>query len=222
MRRHDLVFVRRGAAYRPACGELAAPVGEFVRDWIDFGRPLVAARQPADAASVLLGLSLPKTLGRKRVGILVDRSEISDARPPLAVRHCLHCLPPDVAETLDELATRLQRCGVSAGVFGSLAWEVLANAPYRHSDSDIDLLFDVGDAGQLAALVAELTRAAPRLACRLDGEIRFPDGNAVAWRELADTLGTPDAMVLAKGSIDVALLPVRALLATLRPGRHDA
>ena len=106
-------------------------------------------------------------------------------------------------------------CSVRIGVFGSLAWEVLSGEDYRHAESDIDLIIDVDTMAQLDAMLLALQLAASQLPCRLDGEIRLPDGSAVAWREFAANRDKPTAGVLVKGPREVALLPMQSLLASL-------
>ena len=75
---------------------------------------------------------------------------------------------------------------------------------------------------QFEVALAALQQAAAELPCALDGEIRFPDGNAVAWREILANLERPNATVLAKGNEEVRLLPLRALIASLSPERRYA
>lgn len=119
------------------------------------------------------------------------------------------------------LAERAQGGAITFGVYGSLAWEVISGESYRHQASDIDLICEIASKGQLMIALGELALAADRLPCRLDGEIRFPDGNAVAWREVLAHLQTPETPVLAKGQRDVALLPLVRLIETLSPEHRD-
>jgi len=70
---------------------------------------------------------------------------------------------------------------------------------------------------QFRLALAALQQAAAELPCALDGEIRFPDGNAVAWREILANLARPNAAVLAKGNEEVRLLQLRVLIASLSP-----
>jgi phosphoribosyl-dephospho-CoA transferase len=215
MRRHDLVYLRPDADFATACAASGDPNWLAARDWIAAGRPLVAARQPAGSERLLLGLSLPLARQRKRLSITVDRSAIAEIRPPLALGTCLSRLPVEHAEILRRLAAGATCCGAHLGVFGSLAWETLSGENYRHVESDIDLICDVATLAQCDTLLALLQRAASALPCRLDGEMRFPDGQAVAWQEVATQRRQPAALVLVKGEQDVALRPLQDLLATL-------
>jgi phosphoribosyl-dephospho-CoA transferase len=215
MRRHDLVYLQPDAAFSTACAASGDPHWQAARDWIAAGHPLVAARQPAGGERLLLGLSLPLKLERKRLSIEVAPSAVAEIGPPLALGRCLSPLPAGQAEVLRWLAAGAIGCGVRLGVFGSLAWQVLSGESYRHAESDIDLICDVATPAQLAALLGLLQQAAAELPCRLDGEIRFPDGQAVAWPELAARYSEPAALVLVKGEQEVGLRPLQELLATL-------
>lgn len=215
MRRHDRVFLVPGASFRPACAEIEAGVQAAVRKWIDAGRPLVAARQAPDRPGVVLGLTLPTAQGRQRVGVLVERQDIAATRSPLSVAQCLPRLPAAEAGPLALLEENLAGVGVEAGVYGSLAWEVMADAAYRYAESDIDLICDVRSLAQLGPTLAALRQCAARLGGKLDGEIRLPNGDAVAWKELDRQVDAPQASVLVKGERIVGLLTVQELLASL-------
>lgn len=214
MRRHDLVYLHPDAAFTTPCASVGDPHWQAARDWIAAGRPLVAARQPA-GGELLLGLSLPLALQRKRLSINVAPSAVAEVRPPIALDQCCPRLPVAQADVLRRLDAGASACGVRLGVFGSLAWESVSGESYRHAESDIDLICDIATLGQFDALLVLLQRAAAELPCRLDGELRFPGGEAVAWQEIAKQRRDASAQVLVKGEQDVALRPVQALLATL-------
>ena len=216
MRRHDLVYLQPDAVFATSCAEPGEASWLAARQWIADGRPLVAARQPV-AGELLLGLSLPTRLQRKRLSLSVDREAIADIRPPLAIADCLSRLPTGQAVVLSRLAMQAAACSARLGVYGSLAWEALSGESYRHADSDIDLICDLEHVGQFAALLPALQQAAAALPCRLDGELRFPGGQAAAWREIAGQLGRPHVPVLVKGEHEVGLWPLHALTASLLP-----
>jgi len=90
----------------------------------------------------------------------------------------------------------------------------LTSLPYLSASSDIDLLFYPRDRNQLDEGLQLLRLYAKHLP--LDGEIVFPSGRAVAWKEWADTSARPDAMrILAKSMQAVNLSPCASLLAEL-------
>jgi phosphoribosyl-dephospho-CoA transferase len=75
-------------------------------------------------------------------------------------------------------------------------------------DSDIDLLFFPANRNALDAGLALLERYSAVLP--LDGEIVFPSGDAVAWKEWLNA-----DRVMVKDAVTVRLAPTAALLATL-------
>jgi hypothetical protein len=57
-------------------------------------------------------------------------------------------------------------------------------------------------------LIQLLKTEAQKLDRCLDGEIRFPDGSAVAWLELANVSGDPAAELLIKSNADIRMARV--------------
>ncbi len=212
MRRHDRVYLRPGAAFETPCVDAGGPLWLAARQWIDQGRPLVAARQSIADGRLLLGLSLPLTHDRKRLSIYVDRSCVAAVCTPLAAGQCLCRLPAAAADVLRQLEDEIRGCGARLGIYGSLAWEVVSGEAYRHAGSDIDVICDVDDRRQYEIALAALTLAQSRLACRLDGELRLPDGKAVAWPELAQADCSAGKKVLVKGEATPALMPLSEFL----------
>lgn len=215
MRRHDRVYLRPGAGHGFPGAMVSPAIRAAVAAWIADGRPLVAARQAEDCPELLLGLSLPLAMARQRVALLVHADDIADVRPPLGLGDCLGGQGASEQSILLTLERTLQQAGIGLGVFGSLAWEVLSGEAYRHPESDIDVICDIANRVQLETALAALTEAAEALPCRLDGELRLPGGDAVAWRELATTYGDRRRSVLVKGEHRVALKSLTDLLAPL-------
>lgn len=217
MRRHDLVWLCPEASFTTPCAEPGSAAWSALADWLVAGRPLVAARQAAPAGQILLGLGLPLAQGRQRLSVLVEAAQIAEVRSPLGVRPCLSGLPGRQGAALLRLAWAIEACGARLGVYGSLAWETVSGEAYRHADSDIDLICDVADLAQYRMALAALRQATGDFPGRLDGELRLPDGRAVAWQELLAVGEAPGKTVLVKGEQDVALLPLADWLADLPP-----
>jgi phosphoribosyl-dephospho-CoA transferase len=215
MRRHDLVYLHTTAAFTSACAAEGSGLADEVAAWIALGRPLVMARQPV-GPGVQLGLTLPLRLGRQRLAIQVVREDIAAVLPPVRIQRCLERLPGPSATAMADLATAVAGCGAAIGIFGSLAWEVLTGEDYRNAESDIDIICDVTTSAQLKAVMAALGEAAGHLYCRLDGEVRMPDGLAVSWRELAGLSTKPDARLLVKGPELVGLMSFAELTVSLQ------
>ena len=69
----------------------------------------------------------------------------------------------------------------SIQVYGSFGWETLTGMAYVRPSSDLDLRVEVPDHETAAAVARALN--ALQLPMRVDGELAFPDGSAIAWRE---------------------------------------
>ena len=89
-------------------------------------------------------------------------------------------------------------------VYGSFGWQHLTGLPYVRPGSDLDLIAPVSDdAGALHAALALERMAWP---VRLDGELAFPDGHSIAWREYLMRHRSEVAHVLVKHRSGVALV----------------
>ncbi len=80
------------------------------------------------------------------------------------------------------------RHGVSPAAFGSLLWQYLTGLGYLSPRSDIDVLWPVPTVCDIGSLLVGITEAERLAPMRIDGEVVFPDGNAVNWRELRNAL----------------------------------
>ncbi|EHR71523.1 malonate decarboxylase holo-(acyl-carrier-protein) synthase [Burkholderiales bacterium JOSHI_001] len=155
--------------------------------WAAHALPLVVSRQPAPRlqpqALVALGLAAPLAWQRRRLALRASPAQIAwfTEFPTLAQ------VMPQIARTdlpsLRKLQTALHRLGVRARVYGSAGWQHLTGLDYVHQRSDLDLWIAVDDDAQ-ADQVATLLQAC-RARMRIDGELVFPHGGAVAWREWA-------------------------------------
>jgi phosphoribosyl-dephospho-CoA transferase len=199
-RRHDLVFVSPTAwrSFVETRDDLAGD--PLVAGWVDRGWPLIARRlAPEEGHGVPLGLPLPPSAGKRRIGLLMDPVGIrSAARPPLlsaAFRVAPAAWIPTL-RTLNHLATRL---GVEARVFGSLAWCLLTGLNYLSVSSDLDFILSLPRPRDFPELMTELDSIDSAAPMRFDGEIVRDDGAGVHWRELhsgardvlAKTVGRP-------------------------------
>ena len=196
LQRHGLVTVADAGwaqvLARPWDDEAAACLAH----WATHRLPLVVARQPpmpADAdpeaeacdPTVSLGLPAPLCWSRRRIALQLPRSLLhADAVAFPAMAAVAPLLAPQSAPAWHALRQDLDRLGCTARVYGSHGWQTLTGLPYLHATSDLDLLLPVADADAADAVVRCLAHAdADGAAPRLDGELAFPDGAAVAWRE---------------------------------------
>ena len=187
-----------------------AQAREILTHWRDHALPLVVARQSAEHAAaglMALGLPAPGRWQRRRMGFDVARGAAMGTREfpsldelmasPLAVSGALR-------QALDSLQQRLHTAGATGFVFGSHGWQCITGLPYLRPGSDIDLWVPV-DGAEQGDRLASLLQAMPQAGPRVDAELVFPGGWAVAWREWAAWRAGKVRSVLVKGLHGVAL-----------------
>jgi phosphoribosyl-dephospho-CoA transferase len=217
--RHTLAWIELNAGRRlleRAEPEERAELGSWIgNDW-----PLCVRRPDVGEAlfesTVALGLPLPPQLGKRRLRFAVDRADVAHTAEPLPLRAVVARAPARFRAFLDTLDERARDRGVRLQVYGSFAWQALTSWRYVTPQSDLDLLVTPADAGGLDAAVALLTRAASAAPLRIDGEIVFPGGEAVSWREWREP--GRDDRVMVKRLDGVAMTPRGALRARLAGG----
>ena len=214
-KRHDLLWLTP-AGWQAALA--SHPVHEAVFSyWRDEAWPVVVRRLDAGADAehdVCVGLSLPPDAnGRKhRIGWRITADAVERGSPPLALKAAADALPAHWRSgyaLLQQLAV-----GLDLRVYGSLAWQALTSLQSLTDHSDIDILFRPVSRHQLHAGLALLS--GPEHGLPLDGEIMFPHGDAVSWKEWRSA-GAAGARVLVKTMTSVRLADPADLLATLKP-----
>lgn len=203
LRRHGLVWLDEYAWFRvlataaSASDALQVPSTQTLdclSHWAQHCWPLVVTRQDGapdagDAAGasvadgvLALGLSAPARCGRHAIAVSASlRGVMRHGAFPRA-GELLTALPAAAQAGWARLCERLDRLDVVARVYGSHGWQQLTGLDYVHARSDIDLLVEVSSAAQ-ADQAAALLLAAAAGPLRIDGELAFEDGAAVAWRE---------------------------------------
>ena len=185
LHRHRLVRLGAPGWANVLAGEWDAQARACLTHWAVHGLPLVVTRQRADAPAgrLALGLAAPSQWGRRRLVLevaLADVLRVDDF--PLATALADHLPRSARADWLD-LCAELAQLGVQARVYGSHGWQCLSGLRHVHAASDIDLRLSVDAAPMADAVVELLHRRSPLRGHRLDGEIAFPDGRDIAWRE---------------------------------------
>ena len=212
LHRHQLAYLS-GRGWREI---LALNWDEQAREcltlWVDEGLPLVVTRQrtprETPSAPVWLGLSAPDRWSRRLLALQVPPAAIGWFSEFPQLVDVIDELPRAAHRQLRELASALRQLGVRARVYGSVGWQRLTGLEYLHERSDLDLWLAIADAQQADAVAACLQRCTPgRL--RIDGELLFDDGSAVAWREWMAWRSGRSAALLVKrlNSVDIERSP---------------
>lgn len=186
LRRHQLAYLTAQGWQAALETGRDAQALECLRHWADHGLPLVVTRQPlpADQPLVHLGLSAPAAWGRRLLSLRMPPSAIGWFGEFPLLADASQVLPRAARAALAPLADALQARGLRAHAYGSVGWQRLSAQRYLHPQSDLDLWLPVAHALEADAAAALLARHAPGHP-RVDGELVFPDGGAVAWREWA-------------------------------------
>lgn len=173
--------------------------------WAVNGLPLVVTRQrTCGGDGIATGLPAPACWQRRRLSLSVTVSQILFFDEFPAAEALARILPRSVGRSWRALLSSLADAGCRPRVYGGYGWQALTKLVYVHADSDIDLLLPVVSASQADAVVEALSRfswSGPRL----DGEVLFPDGRAVAWREWSAWRSGRATQVLVKRLHGVAL-----------------
>jgi phosphoribosyl-dephospho-CoA transferase len=220
LQRNQLVWLTGPAWQRIRACNWDTQAQTLLNHWQGQHLPLVVCRQrvPDGPHSISLGLPAPLQWERRRLALAVVQADIARVGSfPLLAANALantHAAPlQDLLQHMDALRVQLQ-------VYGSFGWQQLCGLPCVHDSSDLDLLAhvpDLGAAGQVVWLLQGL-----KLKWRVDGELVFPNGWALAWREYAQLIGGKVDRVLVKERHGAQLLGMAELRAQLRGGRPQA
>jgi phosphoribosyl-dephospho-CoA transferase len=186
----------------------------LVGSWADRGWPVIARRRAEadDPALVPVGLPLLPAAGKRRIALLLPPDGVLQRSSLPLLRATAMVADSSWRSTIASLVALGARVGAEPSTFGSLLWQHQTGQIYLSRHSDLDVLWPVPPGFDVLSLVfsiAEVQRDAP---LRIDGEVVFPDGSAVNWRELwMAQLAADRASVLAKTMEGVRLLDIASL-----------
>lgn len=215
--RHSLVWLSAGGWQR-AAGSIAPDWRSSLERWQLSGWPAVLRRREAEILQdqLCLGLALPPDASgfKTRIPFTAQLGDILRIEEPLALQQALAHAPPAWSKPLHAFARDCQDSGIEMRIYGSWAWQILTRQSYVGAGSDIDLLFTPRNVPELSRGIALLARYAAHLP--LDGEIVFPEGQGVAWKECWQALhAASQPRVLVKTEAAVRLTPLSALMSAL-------
>lgn len=183
-----------------------------MQDW-----PLIVRRTDADAApdQICLGLPLPpdEDTGEKiRIALRAHAGHVRKMTPALDLAVVQRGAESSWRASLTALAR--EAAEMRLRVYGSMAMQTITELPYLSATSDVDILFHPISRTQLEDGVSILSRHEALLP--LDGEIVFPGGAAVSWKEWRMAIAN-QAKVMVKELHAVRLADTGSLLALLEP-----
>jgi phosphoribosyl-dephospho-CoA transferase len=184
LHRHQLAWLTPAGWDRIRSRPWDRLASECLAHWAAHRLPLVVTRQPGGLASgtIAMGLPAPDRWDRRRLALGVPRGDVLHFDEFPRAQEVTRLLPVMARPQWLRLCAGLEALGVIARVHGSYGWEHLSGLNHVRQSSDIDVWMAVPDRAQADAAAATLQS----FACerpRLDGELVFDDGAAVAWRE---------------------------------------
>jgi phosphoribosyl-dephospho-CoA transferase len=187
LRRHQLLCLN-ALGWAAVAGQVEAGLPDTVLQlWRSRRLPLVLCRQPQAGphAPLCAGLPLPARWARRRCAVQVPREGIAYFAEFPTMLQVLPEVPVAHRASLVRLSQQLAMAGLRAQVYGSFGWQALTGMAYVREGSDLDLWVGVAHAAEadLAARCLQQCDAAGEAGLRLDGELVFPHGDAVSWRE---------------------------------------
>jgi phosphoribosyl-dephospho-CoA transferase len=220
LQRNQLVWLTETAWVQVRARSWDAQARAILKHWHNQQLPLVVCRQrvPRSPESISLGLPAPLQWDRRKLALEVPSGAIARSGAFPLLRHI--ALNPTDASQVQDLLVHTSGVGVAVQVYGSFGWQSLSGLPCVRMGSDLDLLVCVPDldtASQLARLLQGL-----QLKQRVDGELVFPGGWALAWREYAQLIGGRVEQVMVKHRTGVLFMDRVALRERFRRSAPQA
>jgi len=185
LHRHQIAWLTQAGWQRILSCAWDATARACLAHWAEHRLPLVVTRQLAvegEAEHIALGLPAPGRWERRRIALRVARADVLYFDEFPRADKLTRRLQGATREKWQRLCAGLAACGVSARVYGSHGWQLISGLDHVRHGSDIDLWLAVSSIEQADAAAALLQSNVPRR-IRLDGELVFEGGAAVAWRE---------------------------------------
>jgi phosphoribosyl-dephospho-CoA transferase len=143
--------------------------------------PLVLCTQRVQQApqTISLGLPAPAQWARRKLALEVEPHGIQCVGTFPLLESIVQTAFAD--EAMLDFLQQMHALQVPVQVYGSYGWQHLTGLAYVHLASDLDVIAPVPDMA-CASMVARALQDL-RLPIRIDGELAFSGGQAIAWRE---------------------------------------
>lgn len=183
LHRHQIAWLTQTGWDRVRSRPWDAVASECLAHWATHRLPLVVTQQlTGDADTIAMGLPAPDRWDRRRFALGVPRGDVLYFDEFPRTEQITRLLPRTVRRPWRGLCASLHALGVVARVHGSYGWKHFTQLDHVRASSDIDVWVAVSNMEQADAAAAML-QSFPCEQPRLDGELVFDDGAAVAWRE---------------------------------------
>ena len=182
LRRHQLAWLTDAGWCELLARDWDATARACLAHWAARRLPLVVTRQRDEGDQIALGLAAPGRWQRRRLAVGVPRGAVSYFGEFPSAEQVVELLPARRRSAWRKLCAELHSVGACSRVYGSYGWQKLTGLDHVRAGSDLDLWLTVRDAEQADA-VTERLQSFTDQTLRLDGELMFSDGSAVAWRE---------------------------------------
>jgi phosphoribosyl-dephospho-CoA transferase len=183
LRRHDLVWLSAQGWEDHVLGQAADTVARAcLAHWYAKRLPLVVGRQTLGEPELALGLAAPGAWERRKLPAKVPRDCVLYHDRFAKAAEIRHLLAARLRHSWLELCGELAAQGTDPRVHGSFGWQRITGLEYITPQSDIDLHLSVRDA-DIADRIASVLDRFKWKGPRIDGELLFPNGDGVAWRE---------------------------------------
>jgi phosphoribosyl-dephospho-CoA transferase len=211
--RHDLVWLS-AEGWQAAAAQVRPEDLDAIELWRREDWPAIVRRRAigSGGAMVSLGVALPPSPdgSKRRIALVLAASHVARHTPALPLLDAIAAAPAAWRVAISALDAGGPGLGLRA--YGSLALQAITGQRYLTPSSDVDLLYCPTTLAQLEVGIRLLSSHAGLLP--LDGEVVFPSGDAVAWKEWRDASGNR-ARVLVKSIDAVRLADPAELVATL-------
>lgn len=161
---------------------------KYMRDWVIAGKPLVGrSRSPCDPiinAALPVGLMVYFLDGTKqRLNLLAESDIVYKVDEPLLLSDVLCTLPQPLHKAAVKLITIFEDDAIALRVYGSAFWSYEGKSNRMNNQSDIDLLIQIKKSCDVKRIARKCVTFSKVSGVSLDGEIEFPNGESVSWRE---------------------------------------
>ena len=189
--RHRRIWIKPNSINSLQCQDpMPLNAEQYMREWVMGGKPFVGrSRLPCDPLineAVPVGLMVYLQDGSKqRLNLLAQPDFVYKVDEPLLLSEILCILSEPLRLVAVKLITFFEDDAVALRVYGSAFWSYEDRNNRMNTQSDIDLLIQVKKSTDVNRIAKKCVAFSKGSGVSLDGEIEFPNGESVSWRELA-------------------------------------